>query len=766
MPTPFTPLLGLQEDGILPGETRTLGSPALDAASVAVARGLVGKQVALVTISHASELPLLVQQRWASLCEVRGATDAGITFEAVARVKLASVRGLKPPYEAEVDPAPPLPVGATDLSTLAAAAHKVLAAVHAGARPPSHTADAGVRAALGALQRALCSAQDMVSLEPYPQAEALERLAVLLTQRAPALKASVTLESAVTELSRHPAEIPRELRQRLWDQTVEILRRLDVYDPGTGSDEDDLTRLQRRLQQAGLPREAREVARRELRTMRAMETRHHDFPTYRGHLDFMARLPWHPEVLPPPDLGAVAAALDREHSALGKPKQRVLEYLAVRALGGQARSTILCLAGPPGVGKTTIASAVASALGRRFVRVALGGVHDESELRGHRLTYTAAAPGRILQGLATCGSCAPVMLLDEIDKLGTDRQRSPVGALHEVLDPEQNTHFHDNFLGVPFDLSHVLFICTANDLGSIHPTLLDRLEVVELDGYHAHEKVDIVRRHLLMRLQKESGLPQALQVEDAALALILEGHTRESGVRQLRRQLDALHRARALTRVRDGTAEVLGPVTPDEVHAVLGPRRYTRAARLPQLPPGVAVGLSVGTDGGALIHVEAALVPGKGTLHLTGRLGEVMQESAQLVLAHLRAHATRYRLDAAALAQDVHVHVPEGAIPKDGPSAGTALLAALVSVARQRPVPAEVAMTGELTLTGRVLAVGGVRAKVLAAERAGVRQVLVPADNAADVPPGVKVEVGLVTTASEVLAALWPDPAPAGGQTG
>jgi ATP-dependent Lon protease len=438
------------------------------------------------------------------------------------------------------------------------------------------------------------------------------------------------------------------------------------------------------------------------------------------------------------------------------------------------------LSGPPGVGKTTIATSIARALGRKYVRVPLGGVHDESEIRGHRISFTAASAGRILRGLAQAGSSSAVMLLDEVDKIGTDRQRSPAAALLEVLDPEQNEHFQDNYLGVPYDLSNVLFIATANETDAMHPTLRDRMEPIEIEGYTAQEKTRIAEIHLLPRVAREVGLPSPPPFGEGALQLLIEHHTREAGVRQLKRAVGNVYRARGLALVKDlqslpkadaaanlaptsddARRAALAPVTVAELGEILGPAPFQRRALPDKAAVGVAVGLSVGSDGGAILFLEVGLVPGKGRLRLTGRLGEVMQESVQTALSYARMHAERLGLPKDRLACDVHLHAPEGAVPKDGPSAGTAVLVALVSAFRGVAPAADLALTGEMSLAGHVLRVGGVRAKVLAAERAGVRRIVVPADNVPDVPRDLQVEIVPVRTVEEALAAAFGAPAPA-----
>lgn len=766
------PLIGLLEESILPGEERVFTAKAVDAPTLAALTRIAGepdekaKRLFALTIASAVELPSLVNARWGTECALLAADGASITLRGLRRGRLASARGKESPYRAEVD-ADDDERAAPALLDLVAAAHGLTAALEAGALEAVTESPERLSAAIFALGRAATPKELLPELAQHPPAEALRRLTQALAARAPGEHASCVLEQQIRLVMDKP-ELPKALRQRLWSQVVEIQRRLDVYDPTVAEEGDDVARLQRRLMQAGLPKAAREVAKRELRLLRSMQSNHHDYSTYLAHLEFMARLPWQPDPHRDIDLDGVQAALDRGHFGLDKAKRRVLEYLAVRALGGESASMILCLSGPPGVGKTSVARAIAEALGRPFVRVPLGGVHDESEIRGHRLSFVAASAGRVLKGIAQAGSASALVLLDEIDKIGADRQRSPMAALLEVLDPEQNDHFQDNYLGLPYDLSHVLFVATANDTQLIHPTLLDRMEPVEIEGYTTHEKTTIARAHLVSRLRAEHGLPEAPPLEEDALTLIIEGHTRESGVRQLRRGLASVFRARALAIVRARGAPgapveppadpAPQPVTRAEVAEVLGPPRFMVQRVSESLPVGVATGLSVGPAGGALLLVEVGLMPGKGDLALTGRLGEVLQESVRAALAHLRVAPDRYGVDSSRLgASDVHLHLPEAATAKDGPSAGTAVFAALVSALAGVRLPADLALTGEISLTGRVLPVGGVRAKLLAAERAGIRRVILPEDNRADVPVDVALELVFVRSLDEVRRAALPE---------
>lgn len=747
------PLFGLLADTVLPGEERSVGAPALDASQRRALAELVGQRCVLLTITTPLELPGMVASRYGTEVEVLRVAGESLVVRGHRRVKVVKALNQAAPFEAEVNAEKEEP---QDEQALALAVGRLGEALASGG--VAEGGAARLEDAAATLLRAVTPVSELPRLTRVPLVDALDQANGLVRARARVFAAAEKLEKALSTIAPRHAATP-EQRRRLWSQVVEVEKALDVYDPNVDTDANDLARLEKRLRQAGLPGPAKEMAKRELRLLRNMESRNSEMTTYLTHLELMARLAWHPAELPPVDLAKVQAVLDRDHAGMEKVKQRVLEHLAVRALGGSAKSTVLCLVGPPGTGKTTIARAMAEALGRPFVRIALGGVHDQAELRGHRRTYSGAAEGRVIQAMANAGSMTPLVLLDELDKLGTDRSRNATGALLELLDPEQHTHFMDHFLGTPYDLSHVLFVCTANDPNRIDPILRDRLEQVELDGYSLEEKLGLARTHLLPRVVKETAIGAAPELSDELLLAIIEGHTREAGLRQLKQKLSALLRSRALSKVRDGADPSL-PVTREELDRVLGRGRQPRREREDSLPPGTAMGLSVSGDGGALLPVEVVRLKGKGKLHLTGRLGEVLKESAQAVLAHLRHARERYGIDEEAFQSDLHVHLPDGATPKDGPSAGITLAVAMTSALTGRPVHPDVAFTGELTLGGRVTAVGGVRAKVLAAERAGMTRVVVPSENRPDLPEATKLTPVLVDRLEQVMEAAFGPLAP------
>ncbi len=520
-----------------------------------------------------------------------------------------------------------------------------------------------------------------------------------------------------------------------------------------GDDEDEIVReLERRLSAKDLPPEARSGANRELGRLRGMNPVSAEAQVARTWLEWIADLPWGDADASRDtiDVNIAKTRLENEHFGLEKPKRRVLEYLCVRSLAPTQRGPILCLAGPPGVGKTSLARSIAESLGRKMVRIALGGVRAESEVRGHRRTYVGALPGRLIQALKTAQTSNPLILLDEIDKLGGgDMRGDPTAALLEALDPEQNSAYEDHYLGVPYDLSRVLFICTANEIGAIPPALLDRLEVLEISGYTIDEKVQIARLHLIPRLAREHGLLRddikLPEFDDATIEQITTQYTRESGVRQLERNLAAILRDVAMQIAE--SSPLPREVNSSLLDRVLGPPRYHDELAQAQPRVGVVMGLGWTPTGGRPLMVEATASHGAGRLRLTGRLGEVMRESGLAALSVLRSRPVHYDVDPKELAAiDIHVHLPEGGVAKDGPSAGLALLTALVSIASGRSVRPDVAMTGELTLRGQVLAIGGVREKVLAAHRAGIRDVILPKANRKDeddIPPRARADLRL-----------------------
>ncbi len=481
-----------------------------------------------------------------------------------------------------------------------------------------------------------------------------------------------------------------------------------------------------------MPPEAEEQALRELARLERMPEGAAEYSMVRNYLDWLIALPWSkldPEQL---DIDRARAILDEDHYGLEKVKRRILEFLAVRKLNPEGRSPILCFVGPPGVGKTSLGQSIAKALGLQFRRVSLGGVHDEAEIRGHRRTYIGSLPGNIIQAIRKAGRRNPVLMLDEVDKLSASHQGDPFSALLEVLDPEQNNTFRDNYIGVPFDLSKVLFIGTANVLDAIPAPLRDRMEIIELAGYTEEEKLQIAKRHLLARQLAANGLKaDQVQISDEALRRVIVDYTREAGVRGLERQIGALLRNAAVAIASERASHVT--LDAGDVEGILGPPRFENEIALRTSVPGVATGLAWTPAGGDILFIESSRVRGSGKLILTGQLGEVMKESAQAAVTLVKSQADRLGIDPAMLDNsDLHIHVPAGAIPKDGPSAGVAMATSLASLLSQRTVRADVAMTGEISLRGVVLPVGGIKEKVVAADRAGIRTVILPARNRRD----------------------------------
>ena len=581
-----------------------------------------------------------------------------------------------------------------------------------------------------------------------------------------------SLQSHIT-MQLEIAQIQQKLRHEVQSQFTEAQRRAYLQEQilairrelndGGGSPEGQVEELRERLKKAGPGEEVMEIAERELKRLEFIPAASPEYALVVGYLEALAGLPWNQLTADHLDLKAAQTILDRDHFDLARIKRRLLEYLAVRKLNPEGRGPILCFIGPPGVGKTSLGQSIADALGRKFARISLGGIRDEAEIRGHRRTYIGAMPGRIMQELRRVMSRNPVLMLDEVDKLGTDFRGDPASALLEVLDPWQNHAFVDRYLDVPFDLSKVIFIATANSLDPIPDALRDRLEVVELPGYTAREKFEIGRRYLVPRQLKENGLTQEdCRWEDAALEQVVSEYTHEAGVRELERQIAGVCRAVAAKVAAGNDAKAPGKraqeiITVRLMREILGPARYVQEQKLASNLPGVATGLAYTPMGGEILHIEATRYPGKGDITLTGQLGEVMRESVEAALSLLRSRAAGLGIQAQSFREnDIHVHVPSGAVPKDGPSAGIAMYTALASLFMNVPVRANVAMTGEISLRGLVLPVGGLKEKSLAAMRAGIDTVLVPALNEKDlveVPEEAreKLHFVLVDTVDEAL---------------
>ena len=497
-------------------------------------------------------------------------------------------------------------------------------------------------------------------------------------------------------------------------------------------DEDDLEELATNLKKAGLPKDVRKEADKQLRRLSSMHSDSSEANVVRTYLDWLAELPWKKTSRDHLDIVHAQTVLDEDHYGLAKIKDRILEYLSVRKLNPESKGPILCFVGPPGVGKTSLGRSIARAVGRKFQRLSLGGMRDEAEIRGHRRTYIGSMPGRIIQALKQAGTKNPVIVLDEVDKLGTDFRGDPSSALLEVLDPEQNFSFSDHYLNVPFDLSKIMFLCTANSLDTIPAALRDRMEIITLPGYTLQEKQVIARRHLLPKMIKDNGLSEKeVQLADAAIERVIKEYTREAGLRNLERELGAV--CRKLARKKAEGSEGPFKVPAAQIPKLLGVPRFVEDDKEKQLKPGTALGLAWTPFGGEVLHVEATLMKGKGALILTGQLGDVMKESAQAALSYIRSRTQDLQIDPDFSRKfDIHVHVPAGATPKDGPSAGITLAMALISALTDRPVDASLCMTGEITLQGRVLPVGGIKEKILAGVARDLKHVIIPKQNVKD----------------------------------
>jgi ATP-dependent Lon protease len=757
------PLLPLFRGVVFPHTTITL--PVGRERSVALVRTLSPGDLVLIGVQREAELhepslddlyPVATLARVQQLVRL---TNGGwrVVVEGLDRVRLTALVATDPFWVAAYTPAEATNLDDPQLPILHALLIEKLAEIPAqqgGALTQlvRDTADPLVLADRVAAE---------LGLETEPCARLLVELDVVARLRA-------VIEHIAASLAR--ADVKQKLEQEVRNslgknQREAILReQLRAIRKELGDDDNDqLARLREQLDQVKLPEDIRKVAEREYTRLEALNPAQAEYGVVRNYLEWIVELPWLKSADAEVDLDRIQRALDAGHDGLHDIKQRILEHMAVFKLTGNPQGTILCLAGPPGVGKTSLAQSVAEALGRPLVRISLGGIRDEAEIRGHRRTYVGALPGRIINAMRKAGVNDPVVVLDEIDKLQQGWMGSPEAALLEVLDPEQNNTFTDHYMELPFDLSRVIFIATANDLQNISGPLRDRLEIIELSGYTPEEKMRIARDHLIPRQLKAVGLSaDALTLSDEALRHIILDYTREAGVRQLTRHLTKIARAVTLELARhkgEADAPQAVHIERDEVVKYLGKERFFSEIAQRTSAPGVATGLAWTPMGGDILFIETTRMSGKGRLEITGQLGDVMKESARAALAYVRSHADQLGVAPDFLdAWDLHLHVPAGAVPKDGPSAGVTIFTALTSLLTDRRVRPDTAMTGECTLSGRVLPVGGIKAKVLAAHRAGIKRVILPVQNGRDldeVPQSVldELEIILASDMRQVLDA-------------
>ncbi|MGO9395101.1 MAG: endopeptidase La [Desulfobaccales bacterium] len=600
----------------------------------------------------------------------------------------------------------------------------------------------------------ISKAEKQELLETYDVKERLRRVLGLINRELEILELGKKIQSQVK------VEMDKAQKEYYLREHIKALQK----ELGEGEEKGrEIEELQFRLEEAGLPPHALKEAERELTRLKRTPPTSPDHQVIRNYLEWMIELPWSKSTEDNLDLTQARQILDEDHYDLEKVKKRILEYLAVRRLKPDMKGPILCFVGPPGTGKTSLGRSIARSLGRKFIRLSLGGVRDEAEIRGHRRTYVGALPGRIIQSMRRAGSNNPVFILDEVDKIGADFRGDPSSALLEVLDPEQNNSFSDHYLDVGFDLSKVMFITTANLLDPIPPPLRDRMEVLELVGYTEEEKLGIAFSHLIPRQLEAHGLTAAqLEISPVAIRVLIASYTREAGLRNLEREIAALCRGAAREIAEGGRSFVA--IGEAEVSTYLGPPKFFREAALDHPEPGVATGLAWTPTGGDILFIEVLRMPGNGNLKLTGQLGDVMKESATAALSYIRARAPFLGIEEDFFEKsDLHIHVPAGAIPKDGPSAGVAMLCALVSLLSGRPLKKDLAMTGEITLRGHVLPVGGIKNKVLAAHRAGIREIILPAQNKVDleeIPASVRQELSfhLVDRLDQALEIAFPPP--------
>lgn len=575
----------------------------------------------------------------------------------------------------------------------------------------------------------ISSEEKQTILETVDLRERLTTVVTLLARQLEVLRVSDKIQSQIKE------EIDKNQREYYLRQQLKAIKEQLGELDGEGGDLEDIAQA---IEDSNLPKEVEDVARKQINRLRMMQPASSEYGVTRTYLETLLDIPWNKQTKDKLDIREARAFLDEDHYDLDTVKKRIIEYLAVRKLKNDMKGPILCLVGPPGVGKTSLGKSIARALGRKFVRISLGGVHDESEIRGHRRTYVGALPGRIVQAMRKAQTNNPVFMLDEVDKIGRDFRGDPSAALLEVLDPEQNNSFSDHYMEIPVDLSNVLFIATANMLDPISAPLRDRMDVIEIPGYTAHEKSVISRKYLIPKQLENHGITEAnMTIDDVALDMIIRNYTREAGVRSLERRIADIARGVAVkvaeAREEDGASEVLVEVTPDDLVEYLGQEKYQFEIAERTSHPGVATGLAWTPAGGDILFIESTKMPGKGELVLTGQLGDVMKESVRAALSYIRSRTDEFKIDPYFMREmDIHIHVPAGAIPKDGPSAGITMYVSLLSLLLGVKIRSDVAMTGEITLRGNILPVGGIKEKVLAAHRSGIKRVILPARNKKD----------------------------------
>jgi ATP-dependent Lon protease len=679
-----------------------------------------------------------------------------VILQGVSRIRLLEVSGQDPFMTARVQALPDLPTNDVELDALVMnvkdVAKRVIKLMPELPKEASALVDSVVEP--GQLSDVIISNLDVQVdekqdvLETFDLKARLRKVLQFLSRQHEVLKVREKINSQVQE------EMGRNQREYVLRQQLKAIKEELGEIDETGGDLDD---FREKVLSAKMPPETEKVAIKQLERLKIMQPSSAEYTVTRTYLEWLVELPWSVSTEDKLDIQAARDILNTDHYDLEKVKKRILEYLAVRKLKSDKKGPILCLVGPPGVGKTSLGRSIARSLGRKFIRISLGGVRDEAEIRGHRRTYVGSLPGRLIQGMKKAGSNNPVFMLDEIDKLGHDFRGDPAAALLEVLDPEQNHTFSDHYLEVPFDLSNVMFVATANILDPVPPALRDRLEVLELPGYTREEKLSISKQFLIPKQLSEHGLStEKLVFEDAALSEIIDSYTREAGVRNLEREAANVIRAIAVL-VAEGKAQPTEHISAERIGDLLGPAKYISEVAERTAEPGVATGLAWTPVGGDILFIESTKMNGKGNLVLTGQLGDVMKESAQAALSFIRSRARWLGLEENFLEKtDIHVHIPAGAIPKDGPSAGVTMFVSMASLLTNKPIRSDVAMTGEITLRGLVLPVGGIKEKFLAAHRAGIKRVILPERNRKDVSeipeqPRNEIEIFYVKRMDELL---------------